>query len=168
MDADSPRFFQALAEMSLIFCDEVTKERQKLYWEALHARLTIDEWEYACGAAIDRETFHKVPLPAVLMGYIHEYREEQAKRDKIRALDAKFREAEAQRLLDPPMPPGYVTDQVNGLLAQIGEAVTLPGTAPPLKAPSYRTPLQECEYAERKAALLRQVRMVEAEEKEHD
>ena len=149
-----------------MFCDELTKERQKLYWKALHARLTIEEWEYACETAMDRETFHKIPLPAVLMAYAAEYQQEQASREKVRAFDAKFRDAEAQRLLDPPMPPGYVTEQVNTLLAQIGETVTFPGTSLPPKAAAYRTPLQEWEYAERKAALLRQARMVEDEQKE--
>jgi hypothetical protein len=75
--ADRPRFFQALAAMGLNFSDELTKPRQTLYWQVFAPKLTIDEWEYACFQAIERENFHKVPLPAVLLDYVREYRRAQ-------------------------------------------------------------------------------------------
>ena len=77
---DRARFFHALASLGVMFSDELTQPRQKLYWELLCHEITIDEWEYACQQAMVRETFHKVPLPAQLMDYIREYRQEQARK----------------------------------------------------------------------------------------
>lgn len=71
---DELRFSKALAEMALMFADEVSKPRARLYWELFRDSVTIAEWEYACMQAITRETFHKVPLPAHLMTYVEEYR----------------------------------------------------------------------------------------------
>lgn len=79
-EQDSLRFFHALSAMALLFCDEMTKPRQHLYWEMLRDSLSIDEWEYACGQAMARETFHKVPLPAALMDYVREYRQAEKER----------------------------------------------------------------------------------------
>ena len=79
---DQPRFFQALTAMAEIFQDEMTELRQKLYWQLFADRNTIDEWEYACEQAMVRETFHKVPLPAQLLDYIREYRQEQAREQR--------------------------------------------------------------------------------------
>ena len=87
---DQPNFFQSLNNMIEIFQDDMTELRQKLYWQLFADRHTIDEWEYACQQAMIRETFHKVPLPAQLMDYIREYRQEQAREHRSRA--------EAQRL----------------------------------------------------------------------
>lgn len=99
---DSPRFFQALAAMGLIFSDDLSKDRQRLYWEIFRDRITLAEWEYACHQAISRETFHKVPLPAVLMDYVRECR--QAHERQLRLEEAQAREAariieQAQRVL---------------------------------------------------------------------
>ena len=77
---DSVRFFQALNAMSLMFSDEMTIARQKLYWATLSGPLTIEEWEAACLQALTCETFHKVPLPAVLLSYAKQYRDAQQPR----------------------------------------------------------------------------------------
>lgn len=52
--------------------------RQRAYWQLFADRITIDEWTYACEQAMIRETFHKVPLPAQLLDYVREYRQQQA------------------------------------------------------------------------------------------
>lgn len=94
---DSRRFFKSLAEMALIFSDELSKERQKLYWALLCDQITIEEWEYACQQAMGRETFHKVPLPAQLMDYVQEYRE--ARRDEAHR-QRRMREEERRLLAE--------------------------------------------------------------------
>lgn len=60
--------------MGVLFCDELAKPRQKLYWDLLRDRMTIEEWEYACEQAMSREAFHKTPLPSVLLDYARELR----------------------------------------------------------------------------------------------
>ena len=92
---DRPRFFHALAAMGVMFSDELTQPRQKLYWESFRDRVTVQEWEYACAEAIGRETFHKVPLPAHLWTYVEEYRQGQARRRE----QEERQQAEAARLL---------------------------------------------------------------------
>ncbi len=74
---ESTRFFKALGEMGLMFSDELTKPRQRLYWEVFRDTCTIDEWEYATHEAMLRETFHKVPLPAALLDYVKECRRKE-------------------------------------------------------------------------------------------
>lgn len=71
---DIDRFFALLNAMGVMFSDELSKPRQMLYWELLQHKITMQEWEYACEQAMDRETFHKVPLPAQLMTYVEEHR----------------------------------------------------------------------------------------------
>ena len=70
---DNTVFFRTLSSMGLLFSDEMTKPRQKLYWDLMQD-VTIEEWLYACEQAMRRETFHKVPLPAHLLDYVREYR----------------------------------------------------------------------------------------------
>lgn len=77
---DMGRFFSSLVAMSTHFSDDMSPERQQLYWELLKDELSIAEWEYGCTQAMKHETFHKVPLPAVLIAYAQPYREEQHRR----------------------------------------------------------------------------------------
>ena len=63
----------------MMFADELTEPRQRLYWQLFRDRVTIDEWEEACTQAMQRETFHKVPLPAALYGYIEASHREQTR-----------------------------------------------------------------------------------------
>jgi hypothetical protein len=63
--------------MSVFFKDPMMEERQLLYWKAMRDRCSINEWVYACDQAMERETFHTVPLPAVMMPYCLEYRAER-------------------------------------------------------------------------------------------
>jgi hypothetical protein len=93
-ETDSPRFLQGLLSMGTMFSDDVTKPRQKLYWLAFRDTVVIEEWEYACMQAMQRETFHKVPLPAALMHYVREYRHKE-----VLAQQAAERQmAEAERI----------------------------------------------------------------------
>lgn len=73
-ETDNRRFFSALNLMAEMFSDEMSELKQRGYWQIMQDRLTIEEWEYACTQAITRETFHKVPLPAVLLDYAREQR----------------------------------------------------------------------------------------------
>jgi len=82
--------------MGVMFADDLTTPRQRLYWEVLKDMITIDEWEYACTAALRHETFHKVPLPAVLLTYVAVCREEEARR----AADVRRREFDEAMLIE--------------------------------------------------------------------
>jgi hypothetical protein len=92
---ESTRFLELLNALGVMFSDELSRPRQLLYWETFRDRITLEEWEYAASAAIQRETFHKVPLPAVLMQYVLEYRARQHQHQ----LDEERREREHARLL---------------------------------------------------------------------
>jgi len=50
--------------------------RQRTYWQILSPTVTIAEWRYACFAILERETFHKMPLPAVFLGVVEEMRQQ--------------------------------------------------------------------------------------------
>lgn len=87
--------------MGVMFADELTQPRQKLYWQAMKDLVTIDEWEYACLCAIQRETFHKVPMPAALIAYSMEHRKAVAdaqETERRQQLEAERREAHTARL----------------------------------------------------------------------
>ena len=71
---DSPRFCLALAKMGVLFNEELSKERQLLYWEALNDEMSIDEWEAVTAQARKRHHYHKVPLPADFIAYAKEAR----------------------------------------------------------------------------------------------
>ena len=86
---DIPRFLKSLADMGILFADELTKERQRIYWRTLNDTMTIDEWQYACEQAMARSDFHKVPLPAALIAYAMERR-----RAEDQCLAARARERE--------------------------------------------------------------------------
>lgn len=75
-DADMKRFFQALDTLGEFFADTLTPLRQRVYWNIFQA-VDIEAWESACMQAMATETFHKVPLPAVLMAHVHAYLAEQ-------------------------------------------------------------------------------------------
>ena len=75
-----------------------------LYWNAMRDRISINEWEYAVEEAMAKETFHKVPLPATMMPYCLEYREERRRQWLLR-------QHEQERLLlaaeDPSRDPSF-------------------------------------------------------------
>jgi hypothetical protein len=160
---DSPRFFEALTTMSEFFADELSKVRQRTYWQHFEA-CTIEEWEYACDQAMQRETFHKVPLTASLMPYVKEYRE--AQRDDERRRE---RNQQAQRLLDAPaqQPASReeIHSEVQALLNELAETVAFPAPRREERAPAYRKPLAKEEYADRKARLLAQARQLEEQQR---
>lgn len=71
---DSRRFFVALSSMAEFLGDELAESRQRLYWDLMAPLASIEEWEYACHQALLRQEFHKVPLPAVMLDFVREYR----------------------------------------------------------------------------------------------
>lgn len=74
---DLPAFLAGLNEMSALFCDELSEIRQRLYWQFFQEIVSLEEWQAACHQAMTGETFYKVPLPAVLMEYVRDYRKHQ-------------------------------------------------------------------------------------------
>ena len=99
-ETDSRRFFTSLNYMAEMFSDTMSELKQRGYWNLLHPRLTIEEWEYACTQAMTRETFHKVPLPAILIDYAMEHRQAARAAEEAEhrhALEASRREAQAVR-----------------------------------------------------------------------
>jgi hypothetical protein len=66
-EVDLERFYSALNAMGTMFSDDMSPERQMLYWKLMSPLMTIEEWEQACHYALMHETFHKVPVPATLM-----------------------------------------------------------------------------------------------------
>ncbi len=106
---DQLRFYQALAAMGVYFSDELTKPRQKLYWDLLHEHLTIDEWEYACHQAMLEENFHKVPLVATLKGYVQTYRAaHRTQRQREERGDGAHTEAQLLQLWEQLILPSEV------------------------------------------------------------
>ena len=81
---DKTPFFMLLNKMAAIFCDELSELRQLAYWDLLRDRIGLEEWQQACTAAMQGETFHKVPLPAILWGYVTAYRAEQRRQQEQR------------------------------------------------------------------------------------
>lgn len=71
-------FLQELNKMSEVFSDEMSEFRQEAYWQIFGEHVTLEEWEEACLQAMSRETFHKVPVPAVMWGYIKQQRPRRA------------------------------------------------------------------------------------------
>jgi hypothetical protein len=65
--------------MSEFFGDELSEVRQRTYWRLLAPICTLQEWETVCLEAMGGETFHKVPLPAVLQGYLTRLRQARAR-----------------------------------------------------------------------------------------
>lgn len=93
---DRKAFFQALNTMGEFFCDELSEIRQRVYWQ-LFGGVTVQEWEYASLRAMAEETFHKVPLPAVLMEYVRAYR--TSRRSTIQPTDPRMRPGTTEQVL---------------------------------------------------------------------
>ena len=127
-DRDTTDFYVGLNEMGAMCCDELTEVRQRLYWEFFRDGHTLEEWLYACNQVMWRETYHKVPMPAILREYIVEFRkataEERKQREQrtrvplerqirddevsleeLRALQASLWPEERARLDKDPIPP---------------------------------------------------------------
>ena len=111
---DTKRFLHALYSMALVFSDEMTLDRQRLYWETCRDEVSIDEWEYACKRAIKQETFHKVPRPAVLLRYVTEWRAEKRRRTEAERDQPMTREQLVQ-LREELVSP----EEVHALIASI-------------------------------------------------
>jgi hypothetical protein len=78
-DPDHPRFTKALTELATILRDTTLPPHYpELYWRLLQDRVSIEEWEYATQQAALREGYYHVPLPAHLLDYVREYRQEVA------------------------------------------------------------------------------------------
>lgn len=92
---DKARFSEALSAMGIMFSDEMTRPRINVYWGLFAPQCNVDEWVYACTRAMHAETFHKVPLPAVLFGYIEEYRVERRQRREREWREARVLEEAA-------------------------------------------------------------------------
>lgn len=157
------RFFQSLVNMAIMFTDELSRQRQMLYWDEMHETVSIEEWEYACDEALRRHNFHKLPLPEQLRGYALEYRrEKQQRQDRI--------DAEKRLLLNPPRQgsgdPEENRRNVAALIASVwpGEAARAPEPAMRQALhPAYRAPLQRDPEA-RKAELRAQLEQLEKEQ----
>jgi len=97
---DAPRFFEVLNELAVFFSDQLEKERQRLYWALFRNEVSLPEWEYAAAQAMWRETFHKVPLPAVLMHFVQELRQRQEREARlVERAQEQTRQAEADAAL---------------------------------------------------------------------
>ena len=88
-------FLHELDKLSELFSDAMSETRLELYWESLGHEVTLEEWQMACADARDRETFHKVPLPAVLWGYVEE-RRAQRRLAQIKAQQAYWKSPEGK------------------------------------------------------------------------
>lgn len=99
---DIPRFLKSFVDMGILFADELTKERQRIYWRTLNDIMTIDEWEYACHEAMARNDFHKVPLPASLIAYAMEYRRAEHQHLAERAREREALTAGPSQSLESP------------------------------------------------------------------
>lgn len=87
---------------------ELSEISMRAYWDFFESRCTIDEWEAACEITLEREKFHAVPMPAVLLEYATEIRrqwwkeaEEERKREEWQiAAEQRRIAAEKQALLE--------------------------------------------------------------------
>ena len=127
---DMTRFITALYSMALMFADEIGQDKIRLYWETFRDKVSIDEWEYACRAAITHETFHKVPLPAVLLGYVTERRDEAARLRREAAREAPATREQLLQLREQLVSP----EEVQALIASVWPA----GKEPPPAVPPRR------------------------------
>lgn len=99
--------------MGVIFNDDLSPVRQKLYWALFRDCVTIDEWEYASLQAMARETFHKMPLPGQLLDYVREYRRVQ--RDNVRCADGVLTRKPQLELRDSLVDPA----ELDALIASV-------------------------------------------------
>lgn len=120
-----PAFLTELNRMAMLFCDEMSKERVQLYWELFRDKVSLEEWQYACRKAMLGVEFPKVPMPAILMDYVKEFRslqlleaqraqraekpplqirEEQFSLEQLRQLQMNIWPEERDRILKDPIP----------------------------------------------------------------
>lgn len=110
-EQDSSRFYQSLTVLAEFFGDELSTTRQKLYWRAVAPSLSLAEWDYACMEAVKRETFHRVPLPVVLIAYGRDYRQQRKWQEPAR----------------PALPePAIQAEEVRKLMATVFKDKTMP------------------------------------------
>lgn len=164
VNEDAPRFLRLLADLGILFADEVTKDRQELYWRTLHGRITIDEWEYACNEAMIRQDFHKVPMPKVLLEYAMEYRR------RVEALHAETA-AQKRLALNPPRQgagdPEENLRNVAALIASVWLGEAARAQEPAMRSTlhqAYRAPSQRDPEA-RKVELRAQLEQLEKEQR---
>ena len=158
-------FLSELARMADFFSDALSAERLDLYWELVAPRVSLAEWSYACKQAMLRESFHKVPLPDVLLSYVKEQRIQQADDERSRARWQEI-EARAQPVLTrPTITEAERKAQTTALLERLE---TMGSRKEHLrlheKDPAYWQPLEASEIADRKARLIRQAQQIMEEE----
>jgi hypothetical protein len=108
-DTDQQGFLIALNTMGEFFSDELSELRQHTYWGILRERCTLEEWHYACTQAMAGETFNKVPLPKVLLGYVQEHREaHRTQRQREERADGSHTEAQLLQLREALVLPSEV------------------------------------------------------------
>jgi hypothetical protein len=61
--------------MAEVLANPISELKQRAYWSLLSPKISIEEWEGACKRAMLEETYSKIPLPAVLLGYAMERRQ---------------------------------------------------------------------------------------------
>ena len=160
---DLQPFLEALNEMGEFFSDELSELRQRSYWRLMEDKCSLGEWRYACAQAMTRETFHKVPLPAALLVYVEEYRQEQ------RDLELKRERAAAeQRQLAAPAVDLIPRAELVTLIRQLCEDLEMRGPHGRPELPQvhtrirgYRTPLDADAIEDRKSLLRAQAKAVE-------
>ena len=121
-DHDMPEFLALLADVGAMCTDEISERRQRLYWEFFRDHSTIEEWAYACNQAMWRETFHKIPMPAVLREYIVEYRKTTAEERKQRELRQEAKQIREEQ---------YSLEQVRAIQATLFKDDRLAAPPPP-------------------------------------
>ena len=159
---EQDRFFALLTLLGEFFCDPLCDTRQRVYWQLFNERCTIEAWEWACYKAMDSETFHKVPLPAVMSEYLRAYtRLEQEVKQRV-LTEQRAREEQKYRE-NPPLAPNELQEQLQRLFAELDTAGGWPAPSRDERDPAYRAPLDEAEIAERRARLLAQARLLQEE-----
>lgn len=117
---EHPRFLLSLDALAELFSDPMSELRKRAYWGILRDRISLEEWEYGCMQAMERETFHKVPLPAVMLDYAREYRKvKREERDR------------AQRQTLQLMAPEESLEKVRELIAGVFRDDRLKDPIPP-------------------------------------
>ena len=115
---EQDRFFALLTLLGEFFCDPLCDTRQRVYWQLFNERCTIEAWEWACYKAMDSETFHKVPLPAVMSEYLRAYtRLEQEVKQRV-LQDQRARE-ELKYRENPPLAPDELQEQLQRLFTEL-------------------------------------------------
>lgn len=153
----SDAFLQGLFLMGECFTDPLSEIRQRLYWSLFEQRCTLEEWQSACLMAMQDETFHKVPTPAVMWDYVKKYRKAQYRIQQALDMDRQARE-QAKALENPPLSPDEMQQQLGTLFSQLSEGGVWPAPKRETRVPEYQRPLTDAEQAERKEKLREQLR----------